>query len=656
MAYTINRWDGTAVAVIEDGTVNQSLDVKLIGKNYAGYGEIQNENFLHLTENFAGSIYPASAIRGQLWYDTANKKLKVHTGDLVGAVKQWKTIGGADYGITEPAFPNNGDLWFDTTKDQLKVRTGETWLSVGPQSAGAGTTQMLSKQVRGFGIGSTTPENFSIIIATINDEPVYMISRIDFTLDISDADSNIPGFNNAGVSNLVKTGVTLANTNSVTGISGVNSDHLYWGTSSNALRLGGFLASDYVRSGSSSFTATVRFSDAGYTVGDSNDLAVFIDGGTEPIIQNITGPNITFRVRDGADIKSPLSINPTGLIPSVTETFNIGSNIRKWKDIYAENLFGIATQANELRVGTEYRVASTSAGANTIAARDASGNLSANTFNGNATSATRLATIRTINGVNFDGTNNIIVEDATKVRLDGSTMTGFLTLSADPTSPLHAATKNYIDNKFGIGGILQVSFGGTGATTAENARTNLDVPSRSGSGATGTWAINTSGTAGNALLLEGFGQTTAAVINTVARRDGSANLTANVFVGTATSARYADLAEKYLTDNDYEVGTVVMIGGEKEVTACTFGSRAVGAISGNPAYMMNSGLEGGQYVALKGRVPVKVTGSVKKGDRMIASNGGVAIAGQHHTAADTFAIALESNDNTDIKLVECLIL
>jgi hypothetical protein len=656
MAYTINRWDGTAVAVIDDGTVNQSLDVKLIGKNYAGYGEIQNENFLHLAENFAGSVYPASAIRGQLWFDTASKKLKVHTGDLVGTVKQWKPLGGADYGVSEPSFPNNGDFWFDTERDQLKVRTGDTWLSIGPQSAGSGTTQMISKQVRGFSIGSDVSENFSIIIATINDEPVYIISKIDFSLDVSDADSNIPGFNNQGVTNLVKTGITLSNTNSTTGISGVNSSHVYWGTASNALRLGGFLANDFVRSGNSNFTSTVRFADAGYTVGDSNDLAVYIENGTDPIIQNITGPNITFRVRDGADIKSPVTVSTSGLIPSVDDTYNVGSSISRWKDIHAVNFYGIATQANELRVGSEYRVSSISAGANTIAARDSSGNLSANTFNGNATSATRLATIRTINGVNFDGTNNIIVEDSTKVRLDGSTMTGYLTLHANPTDALHAVPKSYIDSKFGIGGVLQVTSGGTGASTAENARTNLDVPSRTGSGASGNWAINISGTSGNSLLLEGFGQTTAAVINTIARRDGSGNLTANVFSGTATSARYADLAEKYLTDNDYETGTVVMVGGEKEMTACGFGSRAVGVISANPAYMMNSGLEGGQYIALKGRVPVKVTGRVNKGDRMIASAGGVAIAGALHSNADTFAIALESNDNTDIKLVECLVL
>jgi hypothetical protein len=142
---------------------------------------------------------------------------------------------------------------------------------------------------------------------------------------------------------------------------------------------------------------------------------------------------------------------------------------------------------------------------------------------------------------------------------------------------------------------------------------------------------------------------------TIAARDGNADLTARVFNGTATSARYADLAEKYLADAEYEVGTVVMVGGEAEVTASVQGSRAIGVVSENPAFMMNSELEGGTYIALKGRVPVKVFGPVTKGDRLIADNNGCAMA-LKAVNSDTFAIALETNLDNGEKTIEALVL
>ena len=115
------------------------------------------------------------------------------------------------------------------------------------------------------------------------------------------------------------------------------------------------------------------------------------------------------------------------------------------------------------------------------------------------------------------------------------------------------------------------------------------------------------------------------------------------------------MAENYLADADYEVGTVLMIGGEKEVTACQVGFRAVGPVSEKPAYLMNSELEGGTPIALKGRVPVKVTGSVLKGQRLVAGSNGTAQAAMGNTA-DVFAIALESNEEPGVKLVEAIIL
>jgi predicted solute-binding protein len=71
--------------------------------------------------------------------------------------------------------------------------------------------------------------------------------------------------------------------------------------------------------------------------------------------------------------------------------------------------------------------------------------------------------------------------------------------------------------------------------------------------------------------------------------------------------------------------------------------------------MMNRDLEGGTYIALKGRVPVKIIGSVKKGDNLIAANDGCASVAVHHSS-EVFAVALESNSDTSVKLVEAVIL
>jgi len=144
--------------------------------------------------------------------------------------------------------------------------------------------------------------------------------------------------------------------------------------------------------------------------------------------------------------------------------------------------------------------------------------------------------------------------------------------------------------------------------------------------------------------------------NTIVARNGDGDILANLFQGTATTARYADLAEKYLTDKSYEAGTVVAIGGEAEVRASVFGDRALGVVSTNPAYMMNSEIDGGTYIALKGRVPCKVIGRIRKGDRLVATENGCAIAASFHQHPDVFAISLETSDDIETKIVEAVIL
>ena len=121
---------------------------------------------------------------------------------------------------------------------------------------------------------------------------------------------------------------------------------------------------------------------------------------------------------------------------------------------------------------------------------------------------------------------------------------------------------------------------------------------------------------------------TTATQNTLVLRDSAGSFAANVVTAVATSARYADLAEIYSSDEAYEPGTVVKLGGSAEITQTTSieDLNVFGVISTDPAYLMNSEADG-LPVALTGRVPVKIIGTVLKGERLISSHlPGVAMA------------------------------
>jgi hypothetical protein len=110
---------------------------------------------------------------------------------------------------------------------------------------------------------------------------------------------------------------------------------------------------------------------------------------------------------------------------------------------------------------------------------------------------------------------------------------------------------------------------------------------------------------------------------------GSPSSWFNVFYGVSTQAKYADLAENYQADSNYTPGTVLEFGGTQEVTIATeLTKRVAGVVSSNPAHLMNGGLQGVNVVpmALQGRVPCKVTGSVQKGDLMVSAGFGYARA------------------------------
>ena len=377
MAYTINKFDTSQLAVVEDGTIDQTTDLKLVGKNYAGYGEIQNENFVFLLENFAGANQPPKPVSGQVWFDTSNSKLKFYDGT------KWRTTGGAEISATSPAGLSQGDFWWDTNNEQLYAYNGTSFILVGPQGAGDSVTQFQSRTIR-----DNTDTNRAVIVSVINDEVIHIVSSIQFTIGAADA-ASYPGFD------VIRQGVTLKNTINSTG--GVTSTpHRFFGTASNADKLGGVSASNFVQTGTASFSTTVNFSDFGFTVGDSNDLVVKIVNDDKGLIANEQGQQIFVQVQDStAAQKMPLRIESGAILPGYdnltaytgTNITNIGSASNSFGTVFATTFNGSATASQTLEVGGIGRSASTSATANTIAARNGSGDLYAQVFHGIATQA-----------------------------------------------------------------------------------------------------------------------------------------------------------------------------------------------------------------------------------------------------------------------------
>ncbi len=139
-----------------------------------------------------------------------------------------------------------------------------------------------------------------------------------------------------------------------------------------------------------------------------------------------------------------------------------------------------------------------------------------------------------------------------------------------------------------------------------------------------------------------------------------ATVYATTFSGVSTTARYADLAENYLGDKKYEAGTVVVFGGEQEITTTVMFAdvTVAGVISTDPAYLMNSALDG-QPVALRGRVPVKVQGFTRKGDLLVTGNipgTAISVGRDVKYGQAVFAKALENKNTKEVETIEAVII
>jgi len=277
----------------------------------------------------------------------------------------------------------------------------------------------------------------------------------------------------------------------------------------------------------------------------------------------------------------------------------------------------------------------------------------------NITSVGTLANLNVSGNVSFTGSNVSLGSNA-NVRITGGSSGQILStdgsgnLSWVPTGTATTAatvTTNAQPNITSVGTLTSLSVSGniSGANLTGNHFGN-------GASLSSITGANVTGTVANATTVTGATQNNITTLGALTVLSSGANTTAGTITGnwslstgSRLSATYADLAEYYQADATYEPGTVLMFGGDNEVTLAEEATnRVAGVVSTNPAYAMNSGCPDiAVAIALQGRVPCKVQGTVRKGDMMISAGSGYAVACSEPRLGQVIGKALENFDLID---------
>tara|TARA_S200002703_G_scaffold13566_1_gene11897 strand:+ start:72 stop:1229 length:1158 start_codon:yes stop_codon:yes gene_type:complete len=292
MAYTINKTDGTVLTTIVDATLDETTNLGLPGKGYNNYGEIQNENYVKLLENFAEvtADAPSKPLLGQLFYDRTLDQMQVYDGT------QFKAVAGTIISSTEPTFGAQGDLWFSTGTTQVYVYTGSIWQLVGPQGA-------LATGAVADTIIDTTGTAQDVVKLLVDNNLVGIVSDLEFT-----PQTTLAGYTT------VKKGITL----------GTNiTDNKFQGTATDTDALGGIAAANYLRSNvADTMTGTLTISnDASLILGADNDI-VFSQAGADFTMSNTSSDgDIIIRVNDGGVTTTAMTID------GATSSVDIANNL-----------------------------------------------------------------------------------------------------------------------------------------------------------------------------------------------------------------------------------------------------------------------------------------------------------------------------------------
>ena len=291
------------------------------------------------------------------------------------------------------------------------------------------------------------------------------------------------------------------------------------------------------------------------------------------------------------------------LVPKTNNQRDLGSSTKFFNDGYITTLNGSGIKKSDAIA--DFTVTNNAGTGTALTITETVAN---STFAG---SSAKLTTARNINGTSFDGTGNITTANwGTSRNINSVAVNGSADVTVEP----------YVERDDSSNSSRAITF--VDNVTAGYKRLNMDDGLR--------------------------------------YNPSTQTLTTSIFSGVATSARFADLAENYLGDNTYEPGTVVMFGGQNEVTISQgfMNARIAGVVSTAPGYLMNSEMAGDfkVTVALQGRVPCKVQGKISKGDMIIAGDTpGVGVASDNPKLGSVIGKALENYDSTEIGTIEVVV-
>lgn len=306
MSYKIRKSDGTVLLELGDGFTDRSTSsLTFIGKNVSNFGQIQNNNFLHLLENFSSPTEPVNKITGQLWFDKTNSVIKVYSAD------KWQPLAVMAYSTSSSIASSVGNMWFNTDTNQLFVNDGSEFLLVGPDGApNFGTTRMVTTVLKDL-------DNVAhpVIKCVLDNNVVAIFSSESFDVNSTNGLTGFP---------YAYKGITLKN--------GASSDFQIYGWSKfsdNANKLKNDLG-NFISASSTAISNSIvqRTSSSGIV---ATDITVSsINTGTVGAIGGL------WTINDG-------------LNPDTNGGANLGTNSLRWSNVYTQTVDATTVNATSIK-------------------------------------------------------------------------------------------------------------------------------------------------------------------------------------------------------------------------------------------------------------------------------------------------------------------